>query len=83
MNDAIEQTHVYEYLGKENDPIYEDILRVKVNHSLLIPETKLKVTKNRYGMYEIVSDEQHECYSSPQSLYDRISALLNAISHRR
>ncbi|MGJ9460675.1 hypothetical protein [Oceanobacillus sp. CF4.6] len=83
INNVIEQTHVYEYLGKENDPLYNNIMYLKVNQSLPIPETNMQITKTRYGMYEIVSDVFHECYSSPQSLYERISALLNAISLRR
>lgn len=83
MVDLNEQTHVYEYIGKENDPLYNNILHLKVNQSLSIPETNIQITKTRYEMYEIVSDEYHECYSSPQSLYERISALLNAISLRR
>ncbi|OZU88669.1 hypothetical protein CIL03_10290 [Virgibacillus indicus] len=74
-----EQTQVYEYLGKENDPLYNNIMHLKLNQSLSIPETNIQITKTRYEMYEIVSDEYHECYSSPQSLYERISALLNAI----
>lgn len=80
MIDVNEQTHVYEYLGKENDPLYNNIIHLKVNQSLSIPETKMQVTKTRYEMYEIVSAEYHECYSTPQSLYERISVLLNAIS---
>lgn len=83
MNDCIEQTHVYEYLGKENDPLYNNILHLKLDQSLFIPETKMHVKKTKYGLYEIVSGECHECYSSPQTLYERVSHLLNDILLRR
>ena len=78
MMDVYAQMHVYEYLGKENDPLYNNITQLKVNQSIQIPETKIQITKTRFGMYEIVSAEQHECYSSAQSLYEQINALLNA-----
>jgi len=80
MIDVNEQTHVYEYLGKESDPLYNNILHLKMNQSIQIAETNLKISKTRYQMYEIVSAEFHECYSSSQSLYERINALLNDIS---
>src|SRR5699024_528131 len=83
MIDVNEQTHVYEYLGKESDPLYNNILHLKVNQSIQIPKTNLQISKTRYGMYEIVSAEYHECYSSPQPLYERINALLNDISFIR
>ena len=83
MIDVNEQIHVYEYLGKESDPLYNNILHLKVNQSIQIPETNLQISKTRYGMYEIVSAEYHECDSSPQSLYEQISALLNSISLER
>ncbi len=83
MIDVNEQTHVYEYLGKESDPLYNNILHLKVNQSIQLPETNLKILKTRYGMYEIISDEYHECYSFPQPLYERINAILNDISIER
>lgn len=83
MNDVDEQTHVYEYLGKESDPLYNEIMHLKVDQSFSIPEINMQVTKTRFGLYEIVSATYHECYSSPQSLYERISVLLNVISLRR
>ncbi|MUV38144.1 hypothetical protein JNUCC1_02233 [Lentibacillus sp. JNUCC-1] len=79
MLDVNTQMHVYEYLGIENDPLYNKIAELEVNQSIQIPETNMQITKNRFGMYEIVSTEQHECYSSAQSLYEQINALLNAL----
>lgn len=79
MNDWIEQMHVYEYLGRESDPLYNNILHLQVDQSLFIPETKMQIVKTKYGLYEIVSDECHECYSTPQTLYERVSDVLNAI----
>ena len=80
MVDVNEQTHVYEYLGKESDPLYINILHLKVNQSIQISEANLQISKTRYGIYEIISVECHECYSSPQSLYEQINVLLNDIS---
>src|SRR5699024_10273320 len=80
MIDVNKQTHVYEYLGKESDPLYNNILQLKVNQSRQIPETNFQISKTRNEMYETVSAEYHECYASPQSLYERINALLNDIS---
>ncbi|QNR06995.1 hypothetical protein [Macrococcoides canis] len=45
MIDMNAQMHVYEYLGKENDPLYNNIMHLKANQSIQIAETKMQITK--------------------------------------
>ena len=78
MNHALEQKHVYDYLGKENDPLYNKILSLQVNQSINVQG--IMITKTAFAMYEIESKTFHEGFTSSQSIYKRISSILNAMS---
>jgi len=78
MSHIFEQTHVYEYLGKENDPLYNEILSLQVNQSVNVQG--IMITRTAFKMYEIESKSFHEGFTSSQSIYKRISAVLNAMS---
>lgn len=43
----------------------------------------MKVTKTNYNMYEIETDEYHECYLNVQSLYENMIVVLNTICSKR
>jgi len=75
MNHALEQTHVYEYLGKESDPLYNDILSLQINQSVYLQG--IRITRTAFEMYEIESKSFHEGFISSQSIYKRVSAILN------
>jgi len=75
MIHVLEQTHVYEYLGKENDPLYNEILSLQVNQSVDVQG--IMITRTAFEMYEIESKTFHEGFTSSQSIYNRVSAILN------
>jgi len=72
---VLEQTHVYEYLGKENDPLYNEILSLQVNQSVDVQG--IMITRTAFEMYEIESKAFHEGFTSSHSIYNRVSAILN------
>src|SRR5699024_11506171 len=71
----LEQTHVYEYLVIENDPLYNEILSLQVNQSVDVQG--IMITRTAFEMYEIESKAFHEGFTSSQSIYKRVSAILN------
>ncbi|WP_449355654.1 hypothetical protein ACUL41_07940 [Virgibacillus natechei] len=74
---TIQQLHVYEYLGKEDDPLFTTICNMQQGYSQYIPELKMTLIKNQHGLYEIVSKSIHECYANKEELYDCVSEILN------
>src|SRR5699024_12689496 len=78
MIHVLEQTHVYEYLEKENDPLYNEILSLQVNQSVDVQG--IMITRTAFEMYEIESKAFHEGFTSSQSIYKRVSAILNTTS---
>lgn len=77
MNDMLRQLQLYEYLGKEQDPLYKTILYIQQNSSMYVLERNIYITKTEHGFYELASKWNHECFSTPESLYIRLSDLLN------
>jgi|GEM_PF-1543614 len=78
MNQAFGQTHVYEYLGKESDPLYNEILSLQINQSVDVQG--IRITRTTFEMYEMESKSFHEGFTSSQSIYKRVSTILNTMS---
>ena len=78
MFHLLEQRHVYEFLGKENDPLYHEILSLQVNQSVGVQG--ITISRTAIEMYEIESKTFHEGFTSSQSIYNRVSAMLNTTS---
>ena len=79
---TIQQVNVYEYLGKESDPLFNAICNIQQGYSEYIPEIKVTLIKNQHGLYEMASEFNHECYSNKEDLYDCVSEILNYSSLR-
>ncbi len=81
MNEQImQQSNVYEYLGKEFDPLFHVICNMQQCCSKHIPEIKVTIIRNRHGLYEIDSKSNHECYLTKEKLYDCVNEILNTNS---
>jgi len=74
---TIQQLNVYEYLGKEYDPLFNAICNMPQGYSEYIPEIKVTLIKNQHGLYEMASESNHECYSNKEDLYDCVSEILS------
>lgn len=83
MRNTLQQIHLYEYLGRESDPLYKAILCMHQDHPLLVPESNMYLTKTKHGFYELVSNSCHECFTTPETLYRRICDMLNEQLLRR
>lgn len=52
------QLSLYDYVGKEKDPIFLLISKLKENETMAINEFEVK--KNQFGKYEIENEDTHE-----------------------
>lgn len=84
MNEqAIQKISVYDYLGKEYDPLYNAICNMEQGYSEYMPDIKVMLTKNQHGLYEMASESNHESYSNKEDLYDCVSEIVsNSLSRR-
>lgn len=73
----MEQTHIYHYLGLENDPIFKEITKLKAGQAAIVGD--IKIMLNKHGLYEIETSTSHECFSSQKQVYDGISKVLSLI----
>ena len=71
------QTHIYDFLGVINDPIYIKILELEKGQKLDLGG--VNITFNANGLYELETDDYHECFKSKKQLYDGVSRLLSFI----
>lgn len=83
MCNTLQQIHVYEYLGKDSDPLYKAIHCMHQDCPFRVPESNMYFTKTKHGFYELVSNSCHECFTTPEALYRRISDMLNEQLLRR
>lgn len=67
----MEQLSIYHELGFSVDPVYEKLARVTENNSVLI--NGYEVCKNFKGLYEIASNDIHDCASSLRQCYVKLS----------
>lgn len=64
----MEQMNLYDYFGKEEDPLFVTVSNINKGETLSIGEHE--ITLNPYGIYEISSrDEVHESKGSLEACY--------------
>ncbi len=73
----MEQTHIYDYLGMENDPIFNIIKQLKKGQ--VIDLGGVIVSLNNNGLYEIETSVDHECFRSKRQVYDGVSKFFSLI----
>lgn len=71
----MEQINIYQFLGKVNDPIYVKILNLKEGETVDLGG--VNVTLNSNGLYELETDNHHECFRTKKQLYDGVAKLIS------
>lgn len=69
------QLDLYDYFGKEKDPLYMLLNTLNKNSTITINE--FEVTLNQYGIYEISNQDIHESRSTLDGCYKFISNYVN------
>ena len=67
------QTFIYEYLGVGDDPIYQSLSQLVKGQRVMLGS--IQVTFNHLGLYEVETDESHNCFSNIDNCYERICEL--------
>jgi len=73
----MEQTHIYDYLGMENDPIFNIINHLKIGQAVDLGGVVISLNNN--GLYEMETSVDHECFSSKKQVYDGVSKFFSLI----
>jgi len=73
-SDKYMQLNVYDYLGKEHDPLYQKIDRLDQEQSVEIDSSI--VYHSKFGLYEISSPSFHNAYTSKVDCYKKICEIL-------
>lgn len=69
----MEQTYIYEYLGVESDPVFQAIYKLKKDQSIILG--LIQVSLNKFGLYEVMTDESHECFRVLDDCYRHICLI--------
>lgn len=73
----MEQTHIYNFLGMNDDPIFNQILRLEKGRKVDLGG--IFITLNESGLYELETFYHHECYRTKKQLYDGLSRYLSLL----
>lgn len=71
----LEQLSIYDYLGKESDPLYQTIKSLEVNQRVQVED--YSITLSKFGIYEINSKNIHEAKSRIEDCYDYLVKQLS------
>lgn len=71
------QMNLYDYLHKENDPLYKGLAELKAGKTVTISD--IEVTLNVFGVYEVSHDQVHDAFSSIEECYRFLNKLFNDI----
>lgn len=74
----MEQTDIYDYLGMNNDPIFNKISSLKIGQAIDLGG--VKVLLNTQKLYEVETDFYHECFCSKRQVYDGLSKFFSLIA---
>ncbi|MGP4074162.1 hypothetical protein ACTWQB_16795 [Piscibacillus sp. B03] len=71
----MEQLSFYDYLDKEEDPLYQKLLHVTKEMSVTIGP--YNVSRNQANMYEAVSEDDEFPASSIDDCYEKLNKRMN------
>lgn len=64
----MEQTMIYDYLGRSDDPLFLDLSKLEKGQRINLNNTDIMM--NIFGLFEIETDEIHECFSNISDCYN-------------
>lgn len=73
----MEQTDIYEFLGMNSDPVFNQISNLKVGQAVELGG--VKVLLNNQNLYEVETELYHECFCSKRQVYDGLSKFFSLI----
>lgn len=73
----MEQTHIYEYLGVDTDPIFNIINSLQEGQAVDLGMITLSL--NYQGLYELETIYHHECFNSKKQIYEGIAKYFSSL----
>ncbi|MFD2133309.1 hypothetical protein ACFSKI_19020 [Pseudogracilibacillus auburnensis] len=73
----MEQTHIYDYLGAIEDPIFNKISNLEVGK--VVDLGGVTVLLNQFGLYEVETGISHDCFRSKKQVYEGVSKYFSLI----
>lgn len=73
VGDDSVQTGIYEYLGVDEDPIYQSISKLDKGQKVLLGS--ICVTLNIFGLYEVETEESHDSFATLENCYQSICEI--------
>lgn len=71
----MEQTMIYDYLGKTDDPLYNRLSALEKGQKIIL--NNAEIILNTFGLFEIESEEIHEGFSNLLDCYNHLCNELN------
>ncbi|MFQ3545102.1 hypothetical protein Q7A53_13550 [Halobacillus rhizosphaerae] len=73
----MEQSSMFDFFGADSDPVYKELNKlVPGEESIQIGE--YKVSKNKFGLYEIETAEIHDCVDTIENCYSYLCGSMRA-----
>lgn len=69
------QYNIYDFLGVENDPIFNAVEKLEIGHSYTINHITIKL--NEQEIYEIETKGSHDAFASQKQVYDHLSYMFS------
>lgn len=69
----MDQSNIYDFLGIESDPLFNKISKLKKGQRISMGN--IKILLNEFGIYELITTDEHEGFSSMLSCYKSVNEL--------
>lgn len=77
----MDQSNIYDFLGVESDPLFNKISKLKKGHGFSTGD--IKVLLNQYGIYELITADEHEGFLNMLDCYKFVNTFGGEINEKR
>ncbi|MGP4074105.1 hypothetical protein ACTWQB_16490 [Piscibacillus sp. B03] len=70
----MEQLSLYDFIQKEEDPLYQKLSSVTESTSMTVEAYHISINEAKF--YEITSDDEHVAASDLEDCYNKLTSLL-------
>jgi hypothetical protein len=70
----MEQVSIYKIFGIDADPLFQRIQQLNPGENIFLEQAV--IIKNTFGLFEILTEDEHEPASNPYSCYEKVTTIL-------
>lgn len=71
-----DQLNIYDHIGIQSDPLMQKLKQLNRGQSVALDD--LEITLNQSGLYEISTEETHDCCGNLKRCYDYVNNYLKS-----